>query len=360
MNEEDKLYRDLQLHLDEQTIGFPATESGSEIRLLKHFFSPKQAKIAMMLAYKYETLDHIYEGAKGIVSREELECLLDETAARGSIGYRKKEDVKQYRNIPYVFGMDDAVAYNANPELFVAATEYSENPSAWKAFLKTKIPQMRTIPIGQSLTADQHINTYDDIQQIIQTTADPIAVIECACRNNAEQIGEPCKLTSRKETCMVLHDGAINLIDRGDARKISKEEAIKILKRNEGAGMVLHASNAQRPDIICSCCGCCCKILRLYKAVLNSAHYCASNFFSVVDTDLCSGCSICEDNCQLDAISFHEEMKIPLIDLTRCLGCGTCVAFCPDGAMELRRKGAEVVPPQTGEEMLEIIMTNKS
>ena len=64
MNEEDKLYRDLQLHLDKQTIGFPATNSGSDIRLLKQLFKPDQAEMAMMLTYRYQSLEQIQERAK--------------------------------------------------------------------------------------------------------------------------------------------------------------------------------------------------------------------------------------------------------------------------------------------------------
>ena len=68
MSTEDKLYRDLQIHLDDQTIGFPSTESGSDIRLLKQIFPSEQAKVAILLTYQYEPLEMIHERAsnKGI------------------------------------------------------------------------------------------------------------------------------------------------------------------------------------------------------------------------------------------------------------------------------------------------------
>jgi len=360
MNTEDKLYRDLQVHLDEQTIGFPATESGSDIRLLKQLFPPRQAEMTMLLTYKYETLEQIHERAKDGVSSEELERVLDETAARGVIGYRKKDGIKQYRNIPYIVGMAEAAAHNPTPEFISAATEYAEDPSFWIAFLNTEVPQMRAIPIEKSITKDHHIGTYDEIKDIIEKTEDPIAIIECVCRNLAEQRGEPCKLTARKETCMSFRDGARNLIDSGGGREISKEEALEIIRQNEEDGMVLQPSNAQKPDFICSCCGCCCGILRVHKAVQNPVDYWATNFHAIVDTDLCSGCANCEESCQADAIKFDEENNIPTIDLTRCLGCGNCVASCPDEAMELRKKEKEVIPPPTGEDMFEVIMTHKA
>ena len=179
MNTEDKLYRDLQIHLDNQTIGFPATESGSDIRVLKQLFPAEQAKMAMLLTYKYETLEQIYERAKEEdVSMEELERVLDETAKRGVIGFRKKDGVKQYRNIPYVVGMLEAAVHNPTPEFLSAHTEYSEDSLFWKAFLNTEVPQMRTIPIEKSITPEHHVGTYDEIRGIIETTVDPIVILE--------------------------------------------------------------------------------------------------------------------------------------------------------------------------------------
>jgi ferredoxin len=54
-----------------------------------------------------------------------------------------------------------------------------------------------------------------------------------------------------------------------------------------------------------------------------------------------------------------EEEGISVVDLKRCLGCGLCVTSCPDEVIELRKKETEIVPPQTDEEMFEVIMSNK-
>ena len=47
-NEED-VYRVLQKHLDKMPIGFPATKSGVELRLLKYLFTPESIR----LIYEY-------------------------------------------------------------------------------------------------------------------------------------------------------------------------------------------------------------------------------------------------------------------------------------------------------------------
>ena len=118
------------------------------------------------------------------------------------------------------------------------------------------------------------------------------------CRKMAERRGEPCKQTSRKETCMVFREGAKGLIESGHGRELSKEEALDIMRKNEEENLVLQPSNAQGPDFVCSCCGCCCGILRVHRAVPNPVEIWATNFYSEVNPDLCTGCGICEESCQ--------------------------------------------------------------
>jgi len=359
MSTEDQLYRDLQLHLDKETIGFPATESGSDIRLLRQLFPPDQAEAATLLTYRYESLDQIRARAKGAgKSTEQLEAVLDATARRGVIGHREKDGLKQYRNIPYIVGMGEAAAHNPTPEFGVAAMEYATDGAFWGAFLNTKISQMRVVPIEESITPELQVGSYDDIKEVIEAMDGPIAVLECVCRKMAARGGDPCQQTSRKETCMVFRDGARNLLALGAGRELSKAEALEIVRKNEEDGLVLQPSNAQGPDFMCSCCGCCCGILKLHKAVPDPVSHWATNFYAAVDGELCSACSLCIDACQTDALALDEETDIPSVDLGRCLGCGNCVPACPEDAIELRKKEVEAVPPRTDEDMFEVLMTN--
>ncbi|MFX1574466.1 MAG: ATP-binding protein [Promethearchaeota archaeon] len=366
MSDNDDIYRELQIHLDKQTVGFPATKSGSDIRLLKQLFRPEQAKMATRLTYKYDSLPEIHERAKKFgITLKDLERILDETAKRGVIGYRVKDGVKQYRNIPYVVGMAEGAAFTPSRELLEAMEEYSNDGLFWFSFISSKVPQMRTIPIEQSIIPEHHIATYDGIERIIKTTEDPIVILPCICRLGSKSRGEPCKKTSRIQTCMLLRDEARNLIESErleqlGGRQITKEEALEILRKNEEDGLVLQPSNAQEPDFICSCCGCCCGILTLHKAVANPVSFWASNFYSTIDSELCDGCGTCVDRCQVGAITLDEEKGFSVVDLTRCLGCGNCVPYCPNEAIELQRKEIETIPPQTGEDMFETIVTSKN
>ena len=366
MNSEDKLYRDLQVHLDKQTIGFPETKSGSDIALLKQLFSPEQAEITMMLSYRAESLERIQERAKQLgKSAEEAERLLDAAAARGVIGFRYRDGVKHYKTIPLIVGMLEGAAITtppaSKPSLMAAAGQYFQDGLFVRDFINTKIPQMRTIPVQKSITPKHEIGNYDAIRKIIEQNSGPIVILECVCRAGTEKQGQPCKQTSRKETCMALGEVARSVAESGKlGRTISKEEALDILQKNQDEGLVLQPSNAQAPNAICSCCGCCCGLLKIHKMIPDPVSHWATNFFAAVDSGLCTGCGLCEERCQVAAMKMDDGQKTAAVDQTRCLGCGLCVVVCPEKAIELRSKGMETIPPATSEDMMDVIMSNKA
>jgi ferredoxin len=159
---------------------------------------------------------------------------------------------------------------------------------------------------------------------------------------------------------MALGDVAKSLAESGKlGRSISKEEALDILQKNQDEGLVLQPSNTLAPEAICSCCGCCCGLLKIQKMIPNPVSHWATNFFAVVNPELCTGCGACEERCQVAAMKLDDVRESAIVDLTRCLGCGLCVAACPESAIELCSKTAETVPPPTSEEMMEVIMANK-
>ena len=297
MDSEDKLYRNLQIHLDRQTIGFPETKSGSDIALLKQLFTPEQAEITMMLTYKSESLEQIQERAKKIgKSAEETERLLDATAARGVIGSRKKNGVKHYRTIPLLVGMLEGAAIttppDSKPALAAASGQFFQDGLFLRDFINTKIPQMRTIPIQKSITPKHQIGNYDEIRKIIEQNSGPIVILECVCRAGTEKQGQPCKQTSTERNmhgswrdCQIPGRIRETGPDRSARRKLSI-----FCKRIRMTVWFCSPRIRRAPEAICSCCGCCCGLLKIQKMIPNPVSHWATNFFAVVDPELCTGC----------------------------------------------------------------------
>jgi hypothetical protein len=77
LEKNEKVYIDLQRHLDSQAIGFPATKKGSELRILKHIFSPKEAEVAACLTYKLEPLETVIETGLSEINRPAAQISID-------------------------------------------------------------------------------------------------------------------------------------------------------------------------------------------------------------------------------------------------------------------------------------------
>jgi Na+-translocating ferredoxin:NAD+ oxidoreductase RNF subunit RnfB len=359
MNTEAEIYRDLQKHLDKLPIGYPPTESGVEIRVLKHLFTSEEARIAVQLSMIPEPVSRIHKRVeKTGISIEKLEHILDHMVDRGSILLSKKDGEKRYSVIPLAVG-----SYELQLERITKDFAQDMKQYLWgefgKEMYRTNIPQLRTIPIEKSIpTPDRYqVSTYDDVRQIIENSDGSIAVIDCVCRQTKDIIGESCTSTDLRETCIIFRENTEYYLSHGIGRSISKEEALDILEKAQEAGLVLQPENTQQPGFVCCCCGDCCGILTTVKRFPRPAELYATNYYAEVNTELCTGCGTCVERCQMEAREIVDD--IATINLDRCIGCGNCVAICDSNANHLRKKDMDLVPPKDTEALYMKIMAKK-
>jgi ferredoxin len=279
--------------------------------------------------------------------------LLDDMVDNGSIGIMERDGVEYYHFMPLLIGIVEWYGSKSTPQFWTDFSEYLSQGYG-QAYATTKISQMRTIPVQQSLTPEHRVTTYDHVREIINTTEGRITISSCMCREGAKGSGEQCKVTSRTETCMSFGDWSDHFIKLG-AREISKEEALEIIRQNEEDGLVLQPTNYQKLDFICSCCGCCCGVLKIQKSLPNPAAQWAHNYYAEVNADMCTACGICVDRCQVDAATLDEVNGYAVINLDRCIGCGNCVANCPSEAMQMKKFEVETTPPQERTDLYRIL-----
>jgi H+/Na+-translocating ferredoxin:NAD+ oxidoreductase subunit B len=360
MNTDEIVYRTLQKHLDSQAVGFPETKSGVEIRILKHIFSPDEAKIATFLNYKPETIETIYQRIKDqIDSKEMLSEILDASEKKGGIETKMKGETKFYCNAPLVVGMYEYQTNRLTPEFVADFEQYTSGQKFGVEFLSTELPQMRTIPIGKSITFKSDVSTFDEAISLLKQSNGVFTILPCICREKKKVKGKSCKITDRKETCLAIGDLADSAIRNNISRRIDLDEAISILGKNQKEGLVFQPSNTQQADFICSCCGCCCGMLSMQKNLPKPIDFWSSNYFAVIDNALCEGCGNCEKKCQVGAVKVSEDNQKFTINLDRCIGCGLCVTVCPSKALTLQKKSKEITPPMDREELYETIMSKK-
>jgi ferredoxin len=360
MDKNERIYIDLQRHIDSQAIGFPATKTGSELRILKRIFSPKEAEIATCLTYKLEPIEIVFERATHLVeSPEKLTEILDGIERKGGIELEIKDGKRFYRNVPFVVGMYEFQLGKLTQEFIKDFDEYTSDKRFGIEFLSTQLPQMRTIPIAKSIQAQHHISTFDEVTMLLQLAEGPFAIFECICRKKTAFGGNTCKVTKRTETCFATGSMAQAALRSGFGREINLQESLSILDENQKEGLVLQPSNTEKAEFICSCCGCCCGMLSMHKGLPKPVDFWASNYYAVTETDACNGCGNCEKRCQVGAAKVSELKKKSSVDLNRCIGCGLCIPTCPQKAMSLKKKSNEVRPPQTRNDLYDIIMSHK-
>ena len=359
-SEEDQIYRDLQIHINNQAIAYPELKSGAEIRVLKHLFDPEEAKTALYLTYKFESIDQIFERAKESgISKNDLETILERMVMKGIIGQKEKDGMNYYQSWGLAIGFYEGQVHRLTPEFIKDLQDVMDDPTFGLEFLNNTPAQWRTIPIEKSVTPKHKVSTYDELEKLIMNSEGPFCILECICRQKKHLQGEPCKVTSRLETCLGFGDLAALGIKRKIGRAASKEEALETLRKNQEEGLVLNSSNSQKAEFICSCCGCCCGMLHAHHILPDPSIFWINNFYAEIDSDLCIGCQTCVPRCQANAIKFKKSKNLSIVNLKKCIGCGNCVAVCPEEAIQLIKKENESVPPETFEDLLDTMKSNR-
>jgi len=346
------IYRKLQQYFDTFPVGYPSTKSGVEIRILKRLFTPEEAKIALNLNFSpsydnFEPLESIHERLKSqgfTYTVSKLGDILDNMAKKGAIKSQKQNNQKTYSATMFIIGIFEYQINKITKEFAEDTQKYMDEVLIED--MGRNLPlQMRTIPVGISVEHDAEVANFDDVIKIIKNAEEPIGIQNCICRQSIVAMGESCKATSRLEVCMGFGDMAKMYIDMGWSRKINKEEAIDILKKNEEEGLIFQPSNSQNPDFICSCCGCCCEAIRAIKHFPNPGQIISTNYYAQIDPDQCTGCGTCIERCHMEAIILTDD--ISSVKKERCIGCGNCVYTCPSEAIEFVSKDKKFSPPLT-------------
>jgi len=363
MSNNGLIYRQLQLHLDKQPVGYPKTLSGVELKVLKHIFSPEEAELALLLDYRFRPAGYVMEQLNNPgLTEDELGKKLIDLAKKGGVGYREKDGVDNFALLPLIVGMYEGYLEKLSPEFLKDFRKYSNSLPFGISFLKTNRVQMRTIPVEESVSPENNVSTFDEVMYLLQKSEGPFVAVNCICRKAAKIKGEPCKATDREETCMVVNELAKGVIKAGVGTPINKDEAIALIRKNTDEGLILQPSNTKDIDFICSCCGCCCGMIGVHKKLLNPAEYWPTNFFAIIDYTTCNGCGVCSRICQTEAIKFKKnkgKQNSVKVNLKKCLGCGNCVVACKFEGIHLKKKAVEKIPPKNHDDLYGTIMQKK-
>jgi Na+-translocating ferredoxin:NAD+ oxidoreductase subunit B len=347
-----EVYETLRSILDTHPSGAP--ESAVFDKILRLLFSPQEASLAIHMNFSPKPLAAIATASD--ITTEEARQMLEAMAGRGVVFSREKDGNFSYGLLPTIPGLFEYPFLKGKDtpvleELGELWQEYHRE-GLGASFAGSQTPLTRIIPVGESLAPQDRIHPYEEVAKLIGMV-DFIALARCACRVSVGACNAP------QEVCFFFDAPARFLVEKGFAREINRDEAIRVLDQAEEAGLVHTSSNSMdRPAFICNCCKCCCTILRGMTQLRLPHAFAVSAYISSVHKDECTGCGICADErCPVGAIKMTDDVAD--IDSGMCIGCGLCVTACPVNALVLDRRDNPPVPSATIQDMAVKVLSEK-
>jgi Pyruvate/2-oxoacid:ferredoxin oxidoreductase delta subunit len=187
----------------------------------------------------------------------------------------------------------------------------------------------------------EQVIPYKRARSIIMKNPDHIVALDCPCRSARPN---PCLPL---DVCLIVGDPFASFVHEhhpGHARRITRDEAVAILKAEDERGHVHHAffkdAMLDRFYAICNCCECCCGAMQIHRNGIPMLA--SSGYVSQVDEDLCIGCGDCNDFCQFHALEVADGVNHVIYE--KCMGCGICTSKCKHSALSLVRDEAKGIP----------------
>jgi electron transport complex protein RnfB len=162
---EEEIYRKLARHMDRLPGGFPPSSTGADLRLLQFLFAPQEAELATYLTLDREPAGVIAERAS--LALPEAEKQLDEMAVKGLIlSTRLAGAPTLYQAVPFVVGIWELQGNNLTQEFLDVVHDYWRTAGP-EPPVQT-LPQMRTIPIHESIKVYREALPYDRVEELVQ------------------------------------------------------------------------------------------------------------------------------------------------------------------------------------------------
>lgn len=308
------------------------TENDPEVWALDKIMDKEEVKFMLSFRKKRVNIYTVEELAKkNHMSVREAQSFCDRLCEIGILEFNREnsDHHKQYFVPMFVVGSGEYMMMNGKllekyPEL---ATLFSITAQVGGP-MAAMIPPggggtgMHVIPVEKAIPAESKSVSLEHLSHWLKKY-DKYAVDVCACRRQQRIRGEGVG-DIEGYFCIAVGDMAEYCVEtKKDARYITYEECLEVLRRAEEKGFVHQITNLDGENKIVGICNCspgACNALR------------ASQLFNT-------------PNCSASAYRAH-------VDKEKCVACGKCVEVCPVGAAKLgqklcRKDGSNVTYPKT-------------
>jgi len=304
------------------------------VAFVEHVFTEEEASLVRHLGtMKARSASRIARAAR---------CDVD-TAARAleHLAYGKKViwaegpvEGRRYRLLPLMPGMFELALIGVAPD---AMTEWHRGfAERFDAIFETgymleyrdgQIPAFRFLPVDGTTGAHPAALPSDQLEVVLDRY-DSFGVGHCQCRATAGVRGAACDTPS--EVCAVMGKWADMAAEGGFVRRVSKQELLEIKRNAESHGLVTWILNVESAggQASCSCCGCCCKAMRIVSEFNAPGMIAPPHFMPRFDRESCTCCGLCATKCPMAAITVDRQQQTLEHEPARCIGCGLCMQAC--------------------------------
>jgi NAD-dependent dihydropyrimidine dehydrogenase PreA subunit len=324
------VYRRLAEAFDKIPPGLEPTESCAELQLLERFYTPEQAALASLLGSELEPAGAV--ASRAGLEPQEAERVLGEMAAESLVGAEEVEGEARFRLLPFIGAVFEEQVHLFDEEIAQLFERYYQEARGFGAHHEP--PFHRVIPVEQAVPVGVEIAPYEQVTAMLKQ-AKSWGVRPCACRLQQQLLDQGCGRPIGN--CVVFSPDEAAFEGGQNDRPITLDEALAMVRASAELGLVHTLPNFRQGfDYVCSCCTCCCFVLRGLAEFAVPTAVAHSAFRIVTDSELCEGCGDCVERCQFQALSLPEDVSV--VDHARCVGCGSCVMVCPADALRLERK----------------------
>lgn len=319
-------------------------------RILEYLMTPQQARMVVALPRKPEELAATFNMDVATVNKE-----LDLLFRKGVVFPENFQTLGNFKFAPETMQLQDATL----SPLKLNPTQHRELFRLWEDFgheewdrtnvdnaLQREQPPCRIVPAYNSILNSPELLPCEDARELIKAAWE-IALVSCTCRQRKESVGRNCKIShaANHANCIQLNRRAEHVISRGTGTKLSLDEALAVIDETEEDGLIhiwLNTTAMKGGPSMCNCCNDCCIVIEPFLRFNEplTRMYAKSRYEARVDQELCTGCQVCVDRCQFDAIEMtkvlgSKKLKA-VVDPEKCMGCGVCVIKCKPVAMTMK------------------------